>query len=146
MFLQFFPKDLHSQSNMLPERPPCTLPQAFSFPLRQHTSQHGKRTESLCSPSFSLSKKWFAGKSCTKIVKCMPAGSGHGVSVEYLAACGPRFFSIYCPRRARRSRISPSAEGDQGAALDLRFFEKNRVKLSSLWQSNEKPFLICANC
>ena len=30
---------------------------------------------------------------------------------------------------ARRSRISRSAERDQGAALDLRFFEKNRVKL-----------------
>ena len=25
-----------------------------------------------------LSKKWFARKSCTKVVKCMPAGSGHG--------------------------------------------------------------------
>ena len=30
-------------------------------------------------------------------------------------SCGLRaaLFSIYCPRRARRSRISPSAEGDR---------------------------------
>ena len=59
----------------------------------------------------------------------MPAGSGHGF--VQLVSCGLRaaFFMIYCPRRARRSRISRSAERDQGAALDLRFFEKNRVKL-----------------
>ena len=35
---------------------------------------------------FSLSKKWFAQKNCTKKAKCMPAGSGHGVSKRNLAA------------------------------------------------------------
>ena len=54
----------------------------------------------------------------------MPAGSGHGVSEGNLAACGPRFFMIYCPRRARRSRISRSAERDQGSAFGIRDFLK----------------------
>ena len=68
---------------------------------------------------FRLSKKWFARKSCTKEAMCMPARSGHGF--VQLVSCGLRaaLFILYCPRRARRSRISRSAERDQGAALDL---------------------------
>ena len=84
----------------------------------------------------------------------MPAGSGHGF--VQLVSCGLHrfplaescknasvlarecsFLTLLVYDRARRSRISRSAEGltaghteaTQGAALDLRFFEKNRVKL-----------------
>ena len=77
---------------------------------------------------FRLSKKWFARKSCTKEVTCMPAGSGHGF--VQLVFCGlhrfPQaescknasvlarecsFLTLLVYDRARRSRISRSAEG-----------------------------------
>ena len=93
----------------------------------------------------------------------MPAGSGHGVSEEHLAAlrrfplkgklqepfAAKMTAALFCAalrkdrllarecsfsawvihEGARRSRISRPAGRDQGSALDLRFFEKNRVKL-----------------
>ena len=91
-----------------------------------------------------LSKKWFARKSCTKEATCMPAGSGHGF--VQLVSCGLHrfplaescknasvlarecsFLTLLVYDKARRSRISRSAEGltaghteaTQGAALDL---------------------------
>ena len=54
----------------------------------------------------------------------MPAESGHGF--VQLVSCGLRaaLFCLDCPRRARRSRISRSAERDQGSAFGIRDFLK----------------------
>ena len=76
----------------------------------------------------------------------MPAGSGHGF--VQLVSCGLRaalFYDLLSAPGAEEQDFAACGPRP-GSALDPRFFEKNRVKLSSLWQSNEKPFLICANC
>ena len=63
-------------------------------------------------------------KVAQKRQRVCPLEAGMALSIWYLAACGPRFFMIYCPRRARRSRISRSAERDQGSAQARDFLKK----------------------
>ena len=77
-----------------------------------------------------LSKKGIRLANCTK---CQQVGQAPGDGIagwdwsgRYLARCGGRFLGFASPRRARKSRISPTAVGDPRLCLgEPQFFEKN---------------------
>ena len=64
--------------------------------------------------SIEAVEKILRGKRCTERKKGVcPLEAGMGFLKSILRPAG-RAFCLDCPRRARRRRISPSAEGDQG--------------------------------
>ena len=83
-----------------------------------------RRRQGILPPSQAVEKVVCKKKLHKEEEGVCPLEAGMALSSWYLAACGPRFFMIYCPRRARRSRISRSAERDQGSAFGIRDFLK----------------------